>query len=342
MQPVSNLLSRLLCLAVAAAVFGSLPAAISQDSGLTPNRQQDSAHPQDTAKEPQAPVQPQASAEKTDRIEANSLALVLGPGDELEVTVYGAPDLSGRARVSNDGNISIPLIGYIRVAGLSSSEAEATIEAQLRKNNILNDPHVSVYAKEYTSSGISVAGEVAKPGFYSVLGPHRLFDVLQAAGGINDRAANKVVISRRDQTDPITLSISKDPAQMASSNIELRPGDTVVVPRAGIVYVLGEVTRPGGYVLNSTGGVTVLQVVAVAGGTTHLASAGKTRLLRRTDNGFQEQRVDVKKLLRGKIRDIAVQDQDILFVPTSGIKSAMSASALVATATSVAIYRVPF
>ena len=120
------------------------------------------------------------------------------------------------------------------------------------------------------------------------------------------------------------------------------PGDTVVVPRAGIVYVLGEVTRPGGYVLNSTGGVTVLQVVAVAGGATHLASAGKTRLLHKTDNGFQEQRIDLKRLLRGKTRDIAVKDQDILFVPTSGVKSALNAGALVATATTVAIYRVPF
>lgn len=343
MQPVPNLLIRLLCLAVAAAVFGSLQVAMSQDSGSSPNLGHEGpAQQQDTAKEPQAPVQPLTSGEKASRIESNSSALVLGPGDELEVTVYGAPDLSGRTRVSNDGNISIPLIGYVRVAGLSSSEAEATIEAQLRKNNILNDPHVSVYAKEYSSSGISVAGEVAKPGFYSVLGPHRLFDVLQAAGGTTDRAANKVVISHRDQTDPITLSISKDPAEMAASNVELRPGDTIVVPRAGIVYVLGEVTRPGGYVLNSTGGVTVLQVVAVAGGTTHLASSGKTRLLHRTENGFQEQRIDLKKLLRGKTRDVAVRDLDILFVPTSGIKSAMNAGALVATATTVAIYRVPF
>jgi polysaccharide export outer membrane protein len=344
MQLVQNFLFRLLCLAVAATVFSSLPVAMAQDSGSSPilGRQENSAHEQDTAKEPLAPVQPAASAEKASRIEANSSALVLGPGDELEVTVYGAPDLSGRTRVSNDGNILIPLIGYVRVAGLSSSEAEATIEAQLRKNNIVNDPHVSVYAKEYTNSGISVSGEVAKPGFYSVLGPHRLFDVLQAAGGPTDRAANKVVISHRDQTDPITLSISKDPAEMATSNIELRPGDTVVVPRAGIVYVLGEVTRPGGYVLNSTGGVTVLQVVAVAGGATHLASAGKTRLLHRTQNGFQEERIDLKKLLRGKTRDVAVRDQDILFVPTSGIKSAMNASALVASATTVAIYRVPF
>src|ERR1035438_8648549 len=93
----------------------------------------------------------------------------------------------------------MPLIDYIRIAGLSSSEAESAIEAKLRENNFLNDPHVSVYVKEYNSSGISVAGEVNKPGFYSALGPHRLFDVLQAAGGPNDKAANVVTISRSEE-----------------------------------------------------------------------------------------------------------------------------------------------
>jgi polysaccharide export outer membrane protein len=150
------------------------------------------------------------------------------------------------------------------------------------------------------------------------------------------------VISHRDQTDATTLSISKDPAETAASNVVLQPGDTVVVPKAGIVYVLGEVTRPGGYVLNSTGGITVLQVVAVAGGPTHVASAGKTRLLRRTENGFQEQRVDLKKLLRGKAHDVSVRDQDILFIPSSTIKTAMNAGALLATVSTAAIYHVPF
>jgi polysaccharide export outer membrane protein len=129
---------------------------------------------------------------------------------------------------------------------------------------------------------------------------------------------------------------------MAGSNIELRPGDTVVVPKAGIVYVLGEVTRPGGYVLNSTGGITILQVVAVAGGPTHVASAGKTRLLRRTANGLQEQKIDLKRLLRGQAPDVAVLDEDILFVPTSGVKSALNASTLIATVGAAAIYHVPF
>jgi polysaccharide export outer membrane protein len=345
MQRVPDLLFRLLTLALVPAVFGFLQlVAFSQNS--TPSQDlgnEAPTHQQDTPNEkPVSSVPPPTAAEKASRIETNSSTLVLGPGDELEVTVYGAPDLSGHNRVSADGNISMPLIGYVRVAGLRSSEAEATIAAQLRKNNIVNDPQVSVYVKEYTNSGISVAGEVAKPGFYSALGPHRLLDVLQAAGGPTDRAANKVVITHRDQIESRTLSISKDPSEMAASNVVLQPGDTVVVPKAGIVYVLGEVTRPGGYVLNSTGGITVLQVVAAAGGPNHVASAGKTRLLRRTENGFQEQKIDLKRLLRGQAPDVSVRDEDILFVPTSGVKSALNAGTLVATMGAAAIYRVPF
>lgn len=342
MQRIPNFLFRQLSLVavLVLAIFGFFRAGVAQNSSSP----QDVSHPQETTTEPLAPsTQPPVGAsEKASHMETNPTALVLGPGDEVEVAVYGAPDLSGHSHVSADGNISMPLIGYVRVAGLSSSEAEAAIEAKLRQDNVVNDPQVSVYVRDYGSSGISVAGEVAKPGFYSALGPHRLFDVLQEAGGTTDKAANEVVISHRGQKDATTLSISKNPAEMAASNVDLKPGDTVVIPKAGIVYVLGEVTRPGGYVLNSTGGVTVLQVVAVAGGPTHVASAGKTRLLRRTGNGFQEQPIDLKKLLRGKTHDVSVRNDDILFVPSSTIKEALNAGALVAAASTAAIYHVPF
>jgi polysaccharide export outer membrane protein len=306
--------------------------------------QQGAAGQSDAAKETSGAVNaiPSESPEKKSVSQEGRSPLLIGPGDEVEIAVYGAPDLSEHTRVSAGGNIAMPLIGYVQIAGLSSSEAEGAIEAKLRQNNVVNDPQVSVYVKEYTSSGFSVAGEVAKPGFYSAIGPHRLYDVLQAAGGPTDRAANKVLITHRDEKDVTTVDISKDPAEMAANNVDLQPGDTVVVPKAGIVYVLGEVTRPGGYVLNSTGGITVLQVVAAAGGPTHVASAGKTRLLHRTETGFKEEPVNLKKLLRGQVRDIAVHDQDIVFIPTSGVKSALNASALVATAGTAAIYRVPF
>jgi polysaccharide biosynthesis/export protein len=339
MQRIQNLFSHLLSQLVVLGIIGTLQIALAQNSDVLqePIRQADV-----TSESSNIDPRPLSGSPERKPVPANGSTLIIGPGDELEVTVYGAADLSGHARVSADGNISIPLIGSVRIAGLSSSEAEGAIEAQLRQGNVVNDPQVSVYVKEYTSSGISVAGEVTKPGFYSAVGPHRLFDVLQAAGGPTDKAANKVMISHRDQKDVTTLSISKNPAEMAASNVELQPGDTLVVPKAGIVYVLGEVTRPGGYVLNSTGGITVLQVVAVAGGPTHAASAGKTRLLRRTENGFQEQQIDLKKLLRGKTQDVSVRDEDILFVPASGIKTVLNASALVTTVGTAAIYHVPF
>jgi polysaccharide export outer membrane protein len=339
MQRIQKVFSHLLSRVVVLGIVGTLQVALAQNSRPL----QEPIHQGNVTTE-SSTIDPRPLSGSAERktAPANGSALVIGPGDELEITVYGAPDLSEHARVSADGNISLPLIGYVRIAGLSSSEAEGAIETQLRQGNVVNDPQVSVYVKEYTNSGISVTGEVAKPGFYSAVGPHRLFDVLQAAGGPTDKAANKVIVSHRDQKDATTLSISKNPAEMTASNVELQPGDTVVVPKAGIVYVLGEVTRPGGYVLNSTGGITVLQVVAVAGGPTHVASAGKTRLLRRTENGFQEQQIDVTKLLRGKAHDVSVRDEDILFIPSSRIKTAMNASALLTTVGTTAIYRIPF
>jgi polysaccharide export outer membrane protein len=256
--------------------------------------------------------------------------------------VYGAPDLSKHTRVSADGNISMPLIDYVRIAGLSSSEAEAAIEAKLRQDNVLNDPQVSVYVKEYTSSGISVAGEVTRPGVYSALGPHRLFDILQTAGGLSERASGSVTISHRgNDTKPVTVELSKNPAEMVGSNVELHPGDTVFAAKAAMVYVLGEVNKPGAYILNSTGAVTVLQVVAAAGGPTHAAAVGGTRMLRRTPSGLQERPVPLKALLRGKTADIPVSAEDILFVPSSRIKTIVAASTVVATSTATAaVYRV--
>src|SRR5438270_622116 len=276
--------------------------------------EQDSASQQDVSKQPSGTIEvpPVNSSEQKNPRQTDSPALVLGPGDEVEIAVYGAPDLSGRTRVSSDGNISMPLVGYVRVGGLTSSEAEAAIESQLRQSNVLNDPHVSVFVKEYSSSGVSVVGEVVKPGSYSILGPHRLFDVLQAAGGLTEKAMNRAVISHRGNDKPITVELSKDPAEMAQNNVEIQPGDTVVVPGAPIVYVLGEVNKPGGYVLGSGGGVTVLRVVAAAGGPTRAASVGGTKMLRRTPNGLQEVPVPLKKILGAKAPDVALEPDDII------------------------------
>jgi polysaccharide export outer membrane protein len=340
MQRIPNFLSHLLKLVVVLGIVGLLQVALAQNSGPV----QDATHQSNVTTEPSkiATQPPTGSPEQNTSPLANSSALVIGPGDEVEVTVYGAPDLSGHTRVSADGNISMLLIDYVRIAGLSSSEAEAAIEAKLRQNNILNDPQVSVYVKEYNSSGISVAGEVTKPGVYSTLGPHRLFDILQIAGGLSEKASGSVTILHKgNEENPVTVELSKDPAEMVHSNVELYPGDTVFAAKAAMVYVLGEVNKPGAYILNSTGAVTVLQVVAAAGGPTHLAAVGRTRMLRRTPNGLQESPVPLKALLRGRTADIPVSAEDILFVPSSRIKDFVAASTVVATSTATAaVYRV--
>jgi polysaccharide biosynthesis/export protein len=339
MQRIPNFLSPLSNPVVVLLIVGLLHVALAQDSGPVQN----ATHQGDVTTESRIATQsPAGSSEQKTIPLANSSALVIGPGDEVEVTVYGAPDLSVHTRVSADGNISMPLIDYVRIAGLSSSEAEAAIEAMLRQNNFVNDPHVSVYVKEYNSSGISVAGEVNRPGVYSALGPHRLFDILQTAGGLSEKASGSVTISHKgNEKNPVTVELSKDPAEMAGSNVELQPGDTVFVAKAAMVYVLGEVIKPGAYILNSTGAVTVLQVVAAAGGPTHAAAVGGTRMLRRTPNGLQELPVPLKALLRGKTADIPVAAEDILFVPSSRMKTFVTASSMVASTTATAaIYRV--
>ena len=339
MQRIPNLHSHFMKSVLVVGIFSLLQTALAQSS----------IRPQDASPESDATVPAKidtrpldgSSAQKTSSQIASS-ALTLGSGDELEITVYGVPDLSKHTRVSADGNISMPLIGYVRIAGLSSSEAEAAIEAKLRENNVVNDPQVSVYVKEYTSSGISVAGEVTRPGVYSALGPHRLFDILQTAGGLSEKASGSVTISHKgNEENPVTVALSKDPAEMARSNVELRPGDTVFVAKAAMVYVLGEVHKPGAYILNSTGAVTVLQVVAAAGGPTHFAAPGSTRMLRRTPNGLQERSVPLKALLRGKAEDIPVSAEDILYIPSSRTKTIIGASTLVGTsAATAAVYRV--
>ena len=267
--------------------------------------------------------------------------LRIAPGDELEITIFGASDLSARGRVDTDGNIFIPLLGSVHVAGMTSSEAAQAITAKLQQNNVMTHPQVAVFVKEYTSGQISVAGEVNKPGVYSAIGAHRLLDILQDAGGLTDKAGNPITISHRGTTDVTTVDLPNDPATMARNNVELQPGDTVIVPKAGIVYVLGQVNKPGGYVSTSSAGFTVLQIMAAAGGPTYLASEDKTTMMRRGPNGVQNMTIPLGKMLRGKQGDMPVQPDDILYVPMSGAKAVFNLGAVVTLASQAAIYRIP-
>jgi len=265
--------------------------------------------------------------------------MLIGPGDDLEINVFGVPELTQRARVSNAGEISLPLIGKLHLAGLSSDEAKGIIEKRLADGNFVNSPHVSLYVKEYTTEGISLIGEVSRPGVYSALAGHRLLDLIQTAGGLTPKAGRTVRISHRSDPDhPILVSLADD-ADLGKSNTELVPGDTVVVPKAGIVYVVGEVNRPGGFVLEGSK-ITASQALVWAAGPTESASLNGAKMIRRSPTGLKDTSLPLKKIFDAKAPDMQLQADDIIWIP--GKRKSFGGNgmgSIITTLASLAIYR---
>jgi polysaccharide export outer membrane protein len=271
--------------------------------------------------------------------------LRIGAGDLLEISVstgFGAPEISWKGRVSSSGDIALPFLGGCYVAGLTADQAEATIQKRYRDAEILKDPQVSVLISEYASQGVSVLGEVTKPGVYPVMTSRRLLDLISQAGGFTPLAARKIAITHRSNpTEPRTVLLSRDPSQTLTENIDVFPGDTIVVGKAGVVYVVGAVVKPGGFTMEANEGLTVLQALALAEGAKFEASLDKSMLIRKTESGREEIPVPLRKVLSFQTADLKLMPDDILFVPSSKTKSAArrALEAAVQTATGVVIYR---
>src|SRR6266852_3048940 len=186
-------------------------------------------------------------------------------------------------------------------------------------------------------------GEVQHPGVYPILGARRLFDVISLAGGTGPKAGRVVSISHRDHPEsPRSVMLSNDAMESARSNIEVFPGDTVVVSRAGVVYVVGDVGKPSGVAMDNGTDMTVLQAIAMAQGTNPTAKLNNAKLIRKTPNGPQETPLPLKDMLANKAPDIRLQAEDIIFVPNSVAKSATrrSLEAAIQMATGLAVYGV--
>lgn len=272
------------------------------------------------------------------------IVLRIGTGDLLEIsisTVIGAPEMNCKARVSASGDITLPLAGSLHVAGMTAEEAQATIEKKYKDAEILKSPQVSVLVIEYASQGVSVLGEVLKPGIYPLVTSRRLLDLMSQAGGVTQTAGRTVTITHRDHPlEPTTVVLSRDPRQNTASNIDIIPGDTIVVAKAGVVYVVGAVGKPGGFTMDANDGLTMLQAIALAEGPKTDAAMDKSKLIRQTPNGPSEIPVPLHKILASKTPDIRLQSDDILFVPSSAVKSGArrSLEAIVQVATGVVIY----
>jgi polysaccharide export outer membrane protein len=265
----------------------------------------------------------------------------LASGDLLLVNVFGASDYNHEVRVATDGFVNLPLIGAVSVAGLTPREVAADLQTRFSKGGYFNNPEVSVFVKEYSTQGISVLGEVQKPGVYPLLGSRTLFDVLSAASGTTQTAGNKVYITHRDRPQqPEVVKLTYDASGVVQSNVPVLPGDTVIVQKAGMVYVVGNVQKPTGIVMVDPS-LTVLKAIALAQGIAPNASLDKARLVRKTSDGQIAIPLQLKKMLAAKIPDMRVEPEDVIFVPNSTASSAFKRSLELAlqTVSGIAIYR---
>ena len=281
--------------------------------------------PSDQAQAPAPPLQPSKQ--------------LLGPSDLVEVNVYNVPELSTKGRVSNSGDIYLPLIDYVHVEGLTPEEAQAAIEKKLSDGGFVKNPHVVVLVTDSSSSNVSLLGEVSKPGSYTVLGERRLLDVISAAGGFTERAGGTITIAHRsDPSHVVSVKLPSDSSPANPGNIVVQPGDTVMVQRGPVFYVVGDVLRPSGFV-SDTDYFSVLKAIALAGGPAKTASLNGTTILRKSAKGTQQIKVPLKQILRAKVEDIRMQSGDILFVPNSAGRAALdrSVAAITQLASGVAL-----
>ena len=249
--------------------------------------------------------------------------LKLAPGFLLRLNVLDDSDFVGTFRVDEQGNIFLPVLGSLHVADETVTEARGQITRKLLDDRILKDPQVDLSIQEYTAPQVTIIGEVASPGKYPLLVPHSLVDVLALAGGTTITAGSEVLITRGNAgVDSVLVHYSRATSPDAVRDTIVKPGDTVQVKRAGIVYVLGAVNRPGGFVMQEEGTLNVLQAISLANGTSVTASVGTIYLLRRNADGtVVDIAVPYKKIVNGKRTDMQLRATDVLYVPTSTFKA---------------------
>jgi polysaccharide export outer membrane protein len=245
----------------------------------------------------------------------------VGPGDVLEVTVFGNDDLSRNSTVQTSGVIALPLLGEVEVGGLTLAEVQRKLTTLLARDYLVN-PQVEVKVKEYQSQFVSVVGEVNNPGRKPLRGRTRLIDVLVEAGGFTPRASGEIQIARRDGSFEGGSRIlrmrlgSSSPSPQDQVNLEvlLKNGDLITASAKYYVTVEGEIVRPGRYPIE--GELTVTGAISTAGGLTRFGS--NNLKVRRVDPETGQTRileVDLKAIRNGKEKDLVLLANDVVSVP---------------------------
>ena len=286
---------------------------------------------------------------------------LLGPDDQLEISGPELTEVANKVtRIDGDGDIQVPLVGRVHVSGLTAQQTEKELNKLL--STYIRQPQVVVSVAEVRSQPVSILGAVNTPGVHQVQGHKTLLEMLALAGGIRPDAGYSVRIARQLEWGCIPLPKAETDgsgkfsvaelnlkkimeAKDPQDNIQIFPHDTISVPKAEMVYVIGEVKRSGGFVLGEHQTISVLQALSLAEGLNTTADARHARILRiqREADRREELAVDVKNLLAGKKPDVALHGEDILFIPGStGKKAALRAiEAAIQTGTGMAIWRTP-
>jgi len=249
----------------------------------------------------------------------------VGPKDLLEISVFGLDELNKIERVSEDGKITLPLLGEIEVKGLTKSELERKL-VQLLEEKYLHNPQVTVFIREYMSKTVSVMGAVraAVQGTYTyeLLGRQTLLQIISKAGGLTSEAGDEIIVIRFHEDGTSTsMKISIDDLFIKGDtelNIPLQPDDIINIPVDKVVpvYVFGQVRSPGALQVRRSHLPTLLQAIAQAGGFAERASKGGVLIKRRDENGKEIQiKVNVRDIIKGKKEDIQLIENDVVYVP---------------------------
>jgi polysaccharide export outer membrane protein len=271
---------------------------------------------------------------------AQSESLLIGPGDLIQVDVIDTPELEQQVRVTDAGTVPLAFLGDVKLAGKTPAEAATIIGKSLVDKKMMRAPQVTVRIVEYATQAISVVGQVKNAGTFTVTTQQPILKVVAMAGGLTDIADRKITIQRHGSSEKLTYYMANNADAALSGSLMVFPGDTVVVPKAPFVYVMGDVSRPGGYAISTNDSrVTVLQVVAMAGSANKTAVQSRVRLIRKTATGSNEIPIRLDAIQKGKQPDVPLEANDVLYVPFSWMKNAaVSASQIAASTSSAAIY----
>jgi len=282
------------------------------------------------------------NAERSPSVEAVPLSLPIAAGDILTVSEFHVPEFRSVVRVDEKGSVLLPMVGQLNLGSLTETQAAQLIEKAFLDQGLLLHPHVSVLVTSAVGQDVSVMGEVTRPGVYPYTAHHRMLDLISAASGLAPSAGRLVTLVHRDDPNQ-AHAIVLDPSgidKQSEHNPELKPGDTILVSRAGLAYVIGDVVRPGGFAVDPIQGLTVVQALSLAWGATPNASVSKAILIRDQPGGRTLTTLNLRRMIRGQDPDQPVRDRDILFVPDSATKTLLNRSleSAIQSAIGVTIY----